>query len=420
MDPKDIFHVYRLTHTPDGGMHRQLAGRFAFMPDGDVAVLEDYFGLLGSLDGPVDERKQRFIASLGHSAYTEVCRAGDLQDGSRPEMLPEVQLGPASGNAIEGAPVAPGAIPTPPPVWDYHRPGMEAPACLEWHRPTGRALLNGQTLSEEELTQLLQNLEDGTATLRYRGTSALPGVAKMEAALVGAQPLEKVEDLFGVLQKLKSMVGSGALRPEELQALHQGLYEDPMVPAVGNKRAYKDFLTRPREGVHVMMDANRFKAINDDLGHEVGDKAIAALGGAMRSAMDETVGRKDGKLFRFGGDEFAAHLPTYEHAAHFGRALRARLEAIPALAGTHRLSVSMGLGHNPETADQALQHAKGAAHAAAPHHEAVHAHSLVPGQEGAIPGRSAVPTVTDTKARPHEEAPHVSVLAAPPEPTPQG
>jgi diguanylate cyclase (GGDEF)-like protein len=356
---------------------------------------------------------------LRNSAYTDVVRAGDLGDGSRPDLIPEEHLeDDASGTATRV-----GALP--PAVWDYHRPGMEQPQCLEYHQPTGKALLNGQTLTDDETKQLLQNLDDGTAVLRYRGTAALPGVAKMESALSGLMKADGDNgDLFGVMQKLKELQGAGHLSPEELQSLHRGLYGDQMVPSIGNKRAYKDFLSRPRPGVHVMMDANDFKAINDELGHDTGDKAISHMGAAMREAMDETVGREHGKLFRFGGDEFAAHVPTYEHAAQFSRALRSKLEAVPPLGGTHRLSVSLGLGHDPETADQALNiHAKGAKNAAiqslsttagkkvrAP--EAMYAHSLYPGHEGAIPNAKPLDVTAATLKSPHEETPHVSAVPA--------
>lgn len=395
-------------------MQHQLAGRFCY-EDGNVAVLEDYFGLLKDLEGPLDERKQRLIRSLSNSAYTDVVRAGDIQDGSRPDLLPEIGTSPSGNGSTDPVARAAGElVAPPPPVFDYHRPGMEAPQCLEFHRPTGQALLNGQTLTDEELQQVLQNLQDGTAVLRYRGVHALPGMAKMESALEEFfRKTDAEDDIHGVLQHLKA---TGA-DPQHLQVLHRAIYGDPMVNDVGNKRAYRDFLSRPKPGVHVMMDANDFKSINDELGHDTGDKAIKLMGGAMRSAMDETVGREQGKLFRFGGDEFAAHMPTYEHAAQFARALRSKLEAIPSLGGTHRLSVSMGLGHTPEHADQALNiHAKGAKNAAvqaitgqqgsrqkvrAP--QSMYAHSLVPGHEGQIPTAEKPPNVTATLQAPAHE-----------------
>jgi diguanylate cyclase (GGDEF)-like protein len=411
LDPNDIFQVYRLRHDRAGNIQHQLAGRFMF-EDNNISVLEDYFGLLKDLEGPLDERKQRLIRGLCNSAYTDVVGAKEAQDGSRPDLLPEAQPPgyDASGTAASVAHTTASLVAPPPPVFDYHRPGMDAPQCLEFHRPSGKALLNGQALSEEELHQVMQNLEDGTAVLRYRGVHALPGMAKMETALglfAKAEEGDDEEGLFGALQALKPLVDAGHLDPEHARTIHRAIYADPMLGDIGNKRAYRDFLSRPKEGVHVMLDANRFKAINDELGHATGDKAIKQIGGALRGAMDETVGRGQGKIFRVGGDEFAAHMPTYEHAAQFGRALRARLEAVPALGGTHRLSVSMGLGHTPEHADQALSHAKLAAHAV-PHAQALHAHSLFPGHEGAIPTGEKPVNVTATLQAPHQEAPHVA------------
>ena len=54
----------------------------------------------------------------------------------------------------------------------------------------------------------------------------------------------------------------------------------------------------------VMGDVNRFKAINDQYGHQAGDRVLAAVG----SVMIETL-RKIDMVFRLGGDEFAAILP---------------------------------------------------------------------------------------------------------------
>jgi GGDEF domain-containing protein len=403
----DTYSVFRLTHGQHGLEH-QLAGRFFFDPEGAIVVLEDYHGLLQGLSGPVTSASQALLASLSRSAYTEVVRTADLHDGSRPELLPEVDTGPASGNALQGAPVAPGGVPQLPPVWDYHRPGMETPSCLEWHRGTGTALLNGQALGDEELQQLLQNLAEGTATLRYRGTAALPGVAKMEAAL-GGEPLL-------LLQKGEDPA-------------NDDLEEDAGMPGVGNRYAYAQWLPKAGPGgVHLALDANNFSAVNEAYGQKVGDEALAAIGRAMRSALGEVAGKKETHLFRLGGDNFMAYVPTFEHAAHFARALRSRLEAIPAVGGTHQLGMSLGMGDSPGVAQRSLQE-----HRATPgaRDAVLGAHSLVPGHthgfvgtagaralrggtprgprrpspRGEVPSLDAAPTAT--LQRPHEEAPHV-------------
>jgi len=146
------------------------------------------------------------------------------------------------------------------------------------------------------------------------------------------------------------------------------------------------------------MDSNGFKAINDTFGHQTGDDAIKSMGRAAREAMDEAVGSDNGKLWRAGGDEFTAHVPDHESAAKFIRAYQTKLDAIPKVGGTHKLSMSFGLGTNPEQADQALFEAKKQKYTPETSHlperqrvkvfdegNVPHlAHSLVPGNEGPI------------------------------------
>jgi diguanylate cyclase (GGDEF)-like protein len=53
----------------------------------------------------------------------------------------------------------------------------------------------------------------------------------------------------------------------------------------------------------VMIDANRFKSVNDKYGHECGDKTLHALGKCIRKAYGDY-----GWCFRIGGDEFCVIL----------------------------------------------------------------------------------------------------------------
>ncbi len=72
----------------------------------------------------------------------------------------------------------------------------------------------------------------------------------------------------------------------------------------------------------MMMDLDRFKEINDTLGHHVGDLLLRQIGPRLRSALDQNA-----TLARLGGDEFAVFLPgtdargAREIAEHLQRTL---------------------------------------------------------------------------------------------------
>lgn len=180
-----------------------------------------------------------------------------------------------------------------------------------------------------------------------------------------------------------------ALSPEQRDFFAKQVYHDSLVPGVGNKRAYLDFRARPRGGVHVVLDANDFKSINDTFSYQHGDDAISALGGVFREASRAN----HGKLFRVGGDEFRAHFDTPEQAYSFLRHASAHCSSLVPVGGTHKLSFSAGVGADPDQADQALHYAKRAKTArhgdfrtgrANVGHGEHFAHSLLPGAAGAV------------------------------------
>jgi GGDEF domain-containing protein len=186
---------------------------------------------------------------------------------------------------------------------------------------------------------------------------------------------------------------AGSIDPKHVDAIRRGLFTDRGTGHImGNFAAYEDFeqslKNNNKGGVHVRMDANDFKSINDMHGyHEGGDVAIHDMGHAIRQAVDKSVGKSKTKLFRLGGDEFHLHVPTHEDAAHFIRTLRTDLEARAPFKGTHNWSMSYGLGTTPEQSDEAIHHAKKAKKAGnhALGQSDHYAHSLVPGFEGPVP-----------------------------------
>lgn len=115
-----------------------------------------------------------------------------------------------------------------------------------------------------------------------------------------------------------------------------------------------------------MMDVDHFKQINDQLGHDVGDRVLVELGRVLTQAL-----RPEDAVGRLGGEEFLLVLPgvdTWE-AARVGERLRKRVEDLQVLeqGKTLRVTVSVGVAtaaaHTPYTdllkrADRTMYSAK--------------------------------------------------------------
>lgn len=210
---------------------------------------------------------------------------------------------------------------------------------------------------------------------------------------------KNLEELIKMDQTLKDHLSKiRQLAPDSARVIANKLFVDHMVPGVGNKAAYEDFLTRPRGGVHVILDGNSFGHLNKVQGQSAGDQAIKAMFGAAKRASRQF----KGKLFRVGGDEGVLHFTTPEQAYGFARSLRHELSRLPPIGGTHALSMSVGIGQSPQHAEQALIHAKTAKKVSGrpPGQEDTHVHSLLPGSSGPVATPTPTPGFVDpTKAK---------------------
>ena len=114
-----------------------------------------------------------------------------------------------------------------------------------------------------------------------------------------------------------------------------------------NRRYFDEFCAllarrrRAEDTVGVLMiDIDRFKALNDEHGHLVGDDVLRAVAGAIAAAV-----REDDVPARYGGEEFAVLLrnPTLDVAVDVGERVR---EAVGRLdlerIGVRAVSVSVG------------------------------------------------------------------------------
>jgi diguanylate cyclase (GGDEF)-like protein len=118
----------------------------------------------------------------------------------------------------------------------------------------------------------------------------------------------------------------------------------------------------------LMMDLNRFKQVNDSLGHAVGDELLKQVSirmlGCLRKSDSLTRLREDSILARLGGDEFAALLPlagAEDTASVVAKRLHAVMEA-PFYIGENHFSVGVSIGvalfpHHGDDAITIMRHA---------------------------------------------------------------
>lgn len=121
--------------------------------------------------------------------------------------------------------------------------------------------------------------------------------------------------------------------------------------------------------VLLFVDLDRFKALNDQHGHQVGDRALEWCAERMREEAPE-----GGIVGRYGGEEFVLAIPGLDGEAGYALAERIRsgiaAGAIEGSAGQVRVTVSIGVACFPgdgaereallHAADQALYAAKAA------------------------------------------------------------
>ena len=89
-------------------------------------------------------------------------------------------------------------------------------------------------------------------------------------------------------------------------------------------------------------DIDRFKRVNDALGHEAGDRVLAATAGAFRA-----VARETDTLIRWGGEEFVLVLPHTGGAEALALVERLGRRGLGVLPDMSPVTVSIGIAHHP-------------------------------------------------------------------------
>ncbi|HEU0097810.1 MAG TPA: EAL domain-containing protein [Allosphingosinicella sp.] len=97
-----------------------------------------------------------------------------------------------------------------------------------------------------------------------------------------------------------------------------------------------------RRGCALMIiDLDRFKQVNDTLGHPVGDKLLKKVAGRLTEVLGE-----DGQVGRLGGDEFEAILPGIEEESRLSELARRLIEQVsrPYKIEGHEIRIGTSVG----------------------------------------------------------------------------
>lgn len=162
-----------------------------------------------------------------------------------------------------------------------------------------------------------------------------------------------IEDLrlFNICTHLAGIAMESRASEERIRYLahYDGLTSLP------NRFLFKDYLDNAlrnaqrygRRFAVLFLDLDRFKEINDTMGHEAGDHVLREVSKRMRACLRET-----DKIARMGGDEFYVLIEDLDDSRHAADIAQKLLSAasLPIMAEGQecRISVSIGIGIYPE------------------------------------------------------------------------
>jgi diguanylate cyclase (GGDEF)-like protein len=226
-------------------------------------------------------------------------------------------------------------------ILDWRMPGMDGvDLCRKVRARDNRSytyvLLLSACRDQQEIAQGLSSGADGYIVKPFHASELIERVRAGARILDLEQRLQRAQELLQT---------EHARRAAELEALSvtdelTGLHNRRGFMALAEQHARLAVRRREPFGI-VFIDVNGLKTINDNLGHEVGDRAIREAASVLQRTM-----RSADIVARLGGDEFVALLDGCAPGTVETVLVRLRKE-LESLGGdearTYRLSLSTGV-----------------------------------------------------------------------------
>src|SRR3990167_898919 len=165
------------------------------------------------------------------------------------------------------------------------------------------------------------------------------------------KPLTLVHSILEAITKRQT---DNAAREEQLQLRHDAYYDD--LTGLLNRHAFEEMAVRALSEAKIhsrllsllFIDLDYFKAVNDSLGHSVGDEMLVAVSQKLTGIL-----RKEDIIARIGGDEFAALITGVETAADTcqvaEKIIKELAKPFQLGAPTVQIGASIGIAHYTES-----------------------------------------------------------------------
>ena len=185
----------------------------------------------------------------------------------------------------------------------------------------------------------LGSVEGSLIVVPLRGRGGAIGVLTIER--LGQANTFSAEE-FELVQLFAAQVSIALQNAEVFQAVEIRARTDDLTGLL-NHGTFEEWLDRSvRDGAPfslIMLDLDDFRNVNNDLGHQAGDKLLRRIADGLVRA-----GRESDLVFRYGGDEFTFILPNTDAAGALQVAERAR-QAVSATDA--QVSASVGVATFP-------------------------------------------------------------------------